>query len=149
MILAAIALCFLEVASFRNWYGGNAVGPRYLSPALPFLGFAAAHGIQRWPKIGVMLAIVSAALMLMVTAVTIDPAQDVMTPLKDIYLVRLEQRRFAANLGTLAGLSPAASLLLLAAVDDGDRGEHRDGPVSIAPPCRVIGFAGEPLCIGG
>ena len=50
---------FLEVASFRNWYGGNAFGPRYLSPALPFLGFAAAHGIQRFPKTGALLAVVS------------------------------------------------------------------------------------------
>lgn len=47
---------------------------------------------------------------------TIDPAQDVSTPLADIYLVRLEQGRFAPNLGTLAGLSPLASLSLLAAV---------------------------------
>ena len=116
MILSAIALCFLEVTSFRNWYGGNAFGPRYLSPALPFLGFAAAHGIQRFPKTGALLAVVSVVLMTMVTAVTIDPAQDVRAPLKDIYLVRLEQDRFAPNLGTLAGLSPVASLLLLAAV---------------------------------
>lgn len=116
MILAAIALCFLEVASFRNWHGGNAVGPRYLSSALPFIGFVVAYGIQRLPKTGVMLAIVSAVLMLMVTAVTIDPARDVTAPLQDVYLVRREQGRFAPNLGTLAGFSPPASLLLLVAV---------------------------------
>lgn len=116
MILSAIALCFLEVASFRNWYGGNAIGPRYLSPALPFLGFAVAHGIRRFPRTGAMLAVVSIVLMAMVTAVSIDPAQDVMAPLTDIYLVRLEQGRFAPNLGTLAGLSPIPSLLLLAVV---------------------------------
>lgn len=116
MILTAIALCFLEVTSFRNWHGGNAFGPRYLSSALPFLGFAAAYGIRRWPKTGAVLAIVSVALMLMVTAVTIDPAQDVTTPLQDVYWVRLEQGRYAPNLGTLAGLSPLASLALLATV---------------------------------
>ncbi len=116
MILGAIALCFLEVTSFRNWYGGNAIGPRYLSPALPFLGIVVAHGINRFPKTGAMLAVVSVVLMTMVTAVTIDPAEDVRAPLRDIYLVRLAQDRFAPNLGTLAGLSPVASLLLLAAV---------------------------------
>ena len=116
MILGVIALCFLEATSFRNWYGGNAIGPRYLSPALPFLGFVAAHGIQRFPKTGGVLAVVSIVLMAMVTAVMIDPAQDVTTPLTDIYLVRLEQGRFAPNLGTLAGLSALSSLALLAAV---------------------------------
>jgi hypothetical protein len=116
MILTAIALCFLEVTSFRNWYGGNAIGPRYLSSALPFLGFLAAYGIGRLPRTGAMLAIVSVALMAMVTAVTIDPAQDVRMPLEEIYLVRLEQGRFSPNLGTLAGLSSSVSLLLLAAV---------------------------------
>ena len=60
--------------------------------------------------------LVSAVLMLMVTAVTIDPAQDVTTPLQEVYLVRLEQGRFAPNLGTLAGVSPPVSLLLLVAV---------------------------------
>jgi hypothetical protein len=116
MILSAIALCFLEVISFRNWYGGNAFGPRYLSPALPFIGFVAAYGIKRFPNTGAMLAVVSIVLMTMVTAVTIDPAQDVTTPLTDIYLARLNQGRFAPNLGTLAGLSPLSSLVLLAAM---------------------------------
>ena len=95
----------------RAYVGGICAGP-----ALPFLGFAAAHGIKRFPKTGAVLAVVSVMLMTMVTAVTIDPAQDVMAPLTDIYLVRLEQERFAPNLGTLAGLSPVASLLLLVAV---------------------------------
>jgi hypothetical protein len=114
MVATAIVLCFLQAASFHVWYGGNAIGPRYLSPALPFLGFAAAHGIRLLPKTGTMLAAVSVTLMLLVTAVAIDPAQDVKTPLQDIYLVRLEQGRWAPNLGTLAGLSPLASLALLA-----------------------------------
>lgn len=116
MILTAIALCFLEVISFQNWHGGNAIGPRYLSPALPFVGFAAAYGIARLPRTGVVLAVLSVLLMAMVTAVTIDPAQDVRSPLASIYLVRLEQGRFSPNLGTLAGLSPLASLAVLAAV---------------------------------
>lgn len=138
MILTAIALCFLEVSSFRNWHGGNAIGPRYLSSALPFLGFLAAYGIRRLPKTGALLAVVSVMLMAMVTAVTIDPAQDVRMPLEDIYLVRLEQGRFAPNLGTLAGLSPVASLALLATV-----------MAATGWLIRMIGFAREPHSADG
>ena len=55
--------------------------------------------------------------MTMVTAVTIDPAQDVRAPLKDIYLVLLKKPPFRPNIaGRSRELSPVASLLLLAAV---------------------------------
>jgi hypothetical protein len=47
-----------------------------------------------------------------VTAVAIDPPDDVLTPLQSFYLVRLRDDRFAENLGTLAGLPLEVSLLV-------------------------------------
>ncbi len=115
MVVIAVVLVMLQVGSFYSWFGGNAVGPRYLAPALPFIGLAAAYGIKRFPIPGALLAVGSIALMGFVTAIAIDPPQDVMTPMQSFYLVRLRQDRFVDNLGTLAGLSHQASLIALTA----------------------------------
>ena len=115
MVTIVFVLVMLQVGSFYSWFGGYAVGPRYLAPAVPFVGLAAAYGIKRFPIPGVMVTAGSIALMGMVTAIAIDPPQDVLTPLQSFYLVRLRDNRFAPNLGTLLGLSHQVSLIVLAA----------------------------------
>ena len=115
MTTIVLVFVFLQVSSFYSWFGGNAVGPRYLTPSLPFFGLAAAYGIKRFPIPGVALALLSIALMAMVAAVAIDPPQDVLTPLRSFYLVRVSDGRFAENLGTMLGASLPFSLLMLAA----------------------------------
>jgi hypothetical protein len=112
VVVSVVAMLLLQVSSFSGWTGGNAVGPRYLAPALPFIGLAAAHGIKRWPLIGSALAVASIALMLFVTAIALDPPEDVMTPLHSFYLIRWRDNRLAENLGTLLGLSQMASLVV-------------------------------------
>jgi hypothetical protein len=102
----------LQVAAFFTPFGGSAFGPRYLSPALPFIGLAAAYGIKRWPEAGLVLTTISIVVMAMVTAIAIDPPGDVLTPLQSFYLVRMEQHRFADNIGTLIGLPLWVSLLV-------------------------------------
>ena len=116
MITSVFVFMMLQVGSFYSWFGGNAVGPRYLAPALPFVGLAAAHGIKRFPAVGALLTAASVAIMTMVSAIAIDPPQDVLTPLQSFYLVRWQTDRFAENLGTVLGLSPFASLVTLAVV---------------------------------
>jgi hypothetical protein len=112
MTIAGCVLIVLQAASFFMWYGGNAFGPRYLAPVLPFFGLAAAYGIERWPEPGLVLALISIAMMLVVTAIAIDPNDDVLTPLQSFYLVRLRDNRFAENLGTLLGAPVWLSLIL-------------------------------------
>ncbi len=112
MIVSVCALVLLQVASFYSWFGGNAVGPRYLAPAIPFAGLAAALGIKRFPILGAVLTMVSITAMGMVTAIAIDPPEDVATPLQSFYFVRFGADRFADNLGTLAGAPLQASLAL-------------------------------------
>lgn len=112
MTVTTTVLILIQVAAFHIAFGGNAVGPRYLSPALPFLGLAAAYGIKRWPEPGLVLLLISVAFMLGVTAIAIDPPGDVLTPLQSFYLVRLRDHRFADNLGTLVGLPLWASLIV-------------------------------------
>jgi hypothetical protein len=115
VVTAIFALVMVQVASFYSWFGGYAVGPRYLAPAIPFVGLAAAYGIKRFPIPGAALTIGSVALMGLVAAIAIDPPQDVLTPLQSFYLVRLRDDRFADNLGTLMGLSHDISMLVLGA----------------------------------
>ena len=116
MVAVVYVFQMLQVGSFYSWFGGNALGPRYLAPAIPFVGLAAAYGIKRFPIAGVILTIASAVFMGLVTAIAIDPPQDVPTPLQSFYLVRWRQDRFVPNLGTLLGLSQPASLILLTIV---------------------------------
>ena len=116
MITIVFVFILIQVASFYSWFGGHAVGPRYLAPALPFLGLAAAYGIKRFPIPGVALALLSILLMGMVSAVAIDPPEDVLTPLQSFYLVRVRDDRFAENLGTLLGANLPLSLFVLAAI---------------------------------
>jgi hypothetical protein len=111
-LLAGILLVLLQVSSFYSWFGGNAIGPRYLAPAIPLFALAAAYGAGRFPEMGAILAVASIAMMLMVTAIAIDPPGDALTPLQSFYLARIEQHRFATNLGTLAGLPLVASLIV-------------------------------------
>lgn len=113
MIILVFVLQLLQVASFYSWFGGHAIGPRYLAPAIPFVGLAAAYGIKHFPIPGALLAAASVALMGLVAAIAIDPPQDVLTPLQSFYLVRWRTGRFAENLGTLLGLSPPVSLIVL------------------------------------
>ena len=112
----AIALQMLQAAGFYRWWGGNSVGARYMSPAIPFLGYAAAHGIKWFPKIGTTLAAVSVAMMAMVVSIDIAPIEDIKRPLMEIYLPRLQSGEFAPNLGTAIGLPPLTSVDLIAIV---------------------------------
>ena len=116
MMVIVWVFMLLQVASFYSWFGGNAVGPRYLSPAIPFFGLAAAYGIKRFPIPGAVLTMVSIVLMAMVTAIAIDPPEDVAAPLRLFYFVRFRDDRFADNLGTLLGVPLQASLAVPAIV---------------------------------
>jgi len=112
VVVISTGLVLLQVASFYMWFGGNAVGPRYLSPAIPMIGFAAAYGIKRFPEMGLILSLISIALMGMVICIAIDPPGDVLTPLRSFYLVRIQEHRFADNLGTLLGVPRLVSMIV-------------------------------------
>jgi len=112
VVAMSLGLVLLQAASFFMWFGGNAFGPRYLSPAIPALGLAGAYGIKRFPEMGLILAVISIALMGMVTAIAIDPPGDVLTPLQSFYIVRIQQHRFALNIGTLLEWALLVSLIV-------------------------------------
>jgi hypothetical protein len=112
MVTVVTVMILVQVASFFMAFGGNAFGPRYLAPALPFIGLAAAYGINRWPEPALVLLVVSIVLMLGVTAIAIDPPADVLAPLESFFLVRLREQRFAENLGSVIGAPLWLSLVV-------------------------------------
>ena len=112
MTISGVILILLQVGAFYSWFGGNAVGPRYLAPAIPFIGLAAAYAMERWPEPALVLTTISIVMMMLVTAIAIDPPGDVLTPMQSFYFVRLRNYRFAENLGTLLGLPIVASLVI-------------------------------------
>ena len=117
IVIASTLLTLAQASSFSGWTGGSAVGPRYLTPAIPMLALAAAYGIARFPKIGAVLTVISVVVMATVTAIAIDPPDEVLRPVRDWYFIRMSQDRWATNLGTLMGLSPIASWIALAAIE--------------------------------
>jgi hypothetical protein len=113
-IAAVILLQSLQATGFYHWWGGNSIAARYMTPAIPSLGLAAACGINRFPRVGLTLTAISVALMLMVTAIDIAPLETIRHPLTEIYLPRLQAHAFAPNLGTAIGLPPLTSINVLA-----------------------------------
>src|SRR4051794_7955907 len=68
-VVAAVAVTFLVYDSgFYNPFGGDVPGPRYLIPALPFLGVALASAYRAARLTTAALAAVSAAMMLAAVA---------------------------------------------------------------------------------
>lgn len=79
---AGVAVVYLLMnASFNAWHGGNSFGPRYLVPALPFLGLYLAPAFARWPRAGGALAAASAAIVLAATAADPQIASQVERPM--------------------------------------------------------------------
>jgi hypothetical protein len=70
--LLCIGVCVFFVlfnSTFNGWHGGWAVLPRYLGPAMPFLALPIVLAYRQLPRVTVVLAAVSAATMLVITAV--------------------------------------------------------------------------------
>jgi hypothetical protein len=133
-----LVVYFLFSASYYAWDGGGSTGPRHYLPVLPLvmipIAYFASLG-RRHYAIACALTGVSALIMLACTAVLIhQPEGEVLSanPFYEIVLPSLLRGRIALNtndfmqltprsdasynLGTLAGLSPFASLAAFAGV---------------------------------
>jgi hypothetical protein len=73
--VAIVAFLLTFMATFNAWHGGWAVGPRYLSPAVPFLALPLVAAFARYFKTTCALAAASVAVQLLITAV--DPQSPV------------------------------------------------------------------------
>jgi hypothetical protein len=125
VVLAAFAGMFLFAASSVMWWGGFAVGPRYIVPALPLLALPLGSLIARLNQMAlrpraaglgivVLLAGLSAGLTWATTlAGQSYPPDTIRHPLVDYVLPAWRDGDIARNLGMALQLSGLASLLPL------------------------------------
>jgi len=116
-----VAVMFAFNGSSGMWWGGFAVGPRYLLPALPFLAlpvvFVLARGGQERmvQVVAALLALWSlAAVWGMTLAEQAFPPDTMANPWTGHLLPNWQAGNLARNVGTVLGLQGAASLLPLA-----------------------------------
>ena len=115
-LIASIALVFLGFnITFNGWRGGDAIGPRYLIPIIPFLGLlicdaiAPTSGIRLAPALRVWFAVISLVLNFTITAVDAQPAEMIRDPVGTYILsavfVREARRRSCRFLIRIGGES--------------------------------------------
>jgi 4-amino-4-deoxy-L-arabinose transferase-like glycosyltransferase len=128
ILLAAVGAGFvLYVASYSYWSGGDAIGPRFLVPALPFLMLPVACALDallrrrggRWLVV-VLVAVSALNVWIQSVAGQRYPPYEfrgevVTNPTTQWALPVLREGDVALNLGTLAGLHGPASLVPLVA----------------------------------
>jgi len=104
-------------AGYENWTAGSAYGPRYQIAAIPFLVFAAALAAERWPFVFKVLAAISVAFTLIVTAQSPFIPESQQNPLGVALAEFSVGRLLNDNLGLAIGLPSLLSLLPLAAIE--------------------------------
>ncbi len=118
-ILSSLTI-FLFNASSSMWWGGFAIGPRYLLPMLPFFALPLPllfikWGDRLWLKVltGVLSGWSLVALWGLTLAEQAFPADTIPFPLLDYALPNWLAGNIARNIGTVLGLRGASSLIPL------------------------------------
>lgn len=110
-LFVAIPTAFLLMnASFNQWHGGHAFGPRYLVPAVPFLALALTPVFELRPVLAVPAAAFSTLVTVLATAVTPLIPHEIGRPLTD-FLLPLAAGN-AVEVGPLRFLGPVSANLL-------------------------------------
>lgn len=120
VVLGCTLSMFLFNASSQMWWGGFAVGPRYLLPALPFLALASSTALaallaRRWGRVAALLLILvsAGASWAMALAGQAYPPDTIRDPWQSYVLPAWRSADIARNLGTLLGLRGLPSILPL------------------------------------
>ena len=118
-IVGVIVALFLFNASSVVWWGGFAVGPRYVLPAVPFLALPIASwlnnmGWRQWTFVILGGLSVFSVWVQTITSLKFYPPEQYRFPLVEYSLPLLGQGQIASNLGNALGLRGPASLLPLA-----------------------------------
>ncbi len=100
-----------------DWQAGYCFGPRYLAPMLPLLALPCALGVQRWPKLGIVLGVYSIVVVTLATLTDACADSSFYNPLTEHNLPMFLNGKFAYNLGTAVfGLPPFASVAMFYAI---------------------------------
>jgi hypothetical protein len=117
--LGVVAAMLLFNGSSGMWWGGYAVGPRYLLPALPWLALPVALLLARWRSLPFRLfaGLLALASLVGVWGMTLAeqafPPDTIADPWSGHLLPNWQAGNLARNAGTVLGLEGVASLLPL------------------------------------
>jgi hypothetical protein len=103
VIVAVTLLYILLNLSFSRWHGGAGVGPRYLTPMIPFLALGLIPAFDRLRRIAPMVAVLSVAMMLLATAINPMVRPRYQNPLTDYYLPLASGAELKEDFYTLRG----------------------------------------------
>lgn len=121
--LSSVTLIFIFNMSSSMWWGGYAVGPRYLLPMIPFLVLPLVFVFEKWLS-NLWFKIISLVLILWSLVTTWGLAlagqgyapDTFKNPLVEYALPNWLEGNIARNIGTVIGISGGLSLLLLVAI---------------------------------
>ena len=109
----AVPLLHVVVISGRvwDWPAGPAWGPRLLSPMVPFLALPCALGLQKFPRLGIVLGAYSVLITTLATLTDACPSfNEHPNPLFDLNIPLFLKGEFSPNLGMMLGLPPYVSI---------------------------------------
>lgn len=116
-VLCALSMFFFNSTS-AMWWGGFAVGPRYLLPGLPFLALSLIYILdalkgQVWFRGLVLLLCIGSCMALWGVGLAGQsyPPDTIYNPMLDYAIPNWLNENIARNFGTILGLSGLASLL--------------------------------------
>lgn len=114
----AVPLLQIIVISGRtwDWQAGPTLGPRYLAPILPLLALPCALGVQKLPRVGMILGGYSILITTVATLTNACPPASYYNPLTELHIPLLLKGELSPNLGMLLGLSPYASVAFFYAI---------------------------------
>jgi hypothetical protein len=142
---AIAAYYFLFNASFYEWKGGQAYGPRYASACIPLLcvGLTAAwtRATPAWRKVLVALAVCGLLSSLMVVSTTSQLSNEDTCPVRHLVWPAFWSGQMSLNRGSMLTVSETASSAAYGAFNLGQLlGLH--GLLSLVPLLLVWGIAG-------
>lgn len=118
--LTSVGLMLLFNASSVMWWGGFAVGPRYILPGLPFLALALGYGLSAgWERRGLRALSIALGFWSLVATWGLTlagqafPSDVIRNPLFEYALPNWLVGNIARNAGTILGLRGVISLLPL------------------------------------
>lgn len=107
MIGAVVGLFIGAVSSFNGWEGGFAFGPRHVLPMIPLLAIPIAFVRGRvWIAIGIVLAVASASMQFIATAVDVQPDAAIRFPVREYLVPSFLEGRISANQQSVDELLP-------------------------------------------
>jgi hypothetical protein len=114
----AVSLFFiLYIASFYAWYGGSAVGPRYLLPAYPYFFLLAGFSLNRFTKIFKVIGFVSILINLSITIVGNEIPRDIENSLRDVIVKNIVAGKVSINPFPISNFNNYPSIYELANIE--------------------------------